>query len=124
MSSQGLESGHRPGSCGLGGCLCHGQGSDAANLPIWDNTMPTFSRRHVVRAALGGAMAATISGVEAASRSASAQSTMSPDDALKAVERLATLTPDLECAPGAGQDQAAGLTVCRAWWSSNWAGLR
>jgi tetratricopeptide (TPR) repeat protein len=30
----------------------------------------------------------------------------------------------LECAPGAGQDQAAGLTVCRAWWSSNWAGLR
>jgi NitT/TauT family transport system substrate-binding protein len=31
---------------------------------------------------------------------------------------------DVECAPGAGQDQAAGLTVCRAWWSSNWAGLR
>ena len=30
----------------------------------------------------------------------------------------------VECAPGAGQDQAAGLTVCRAWWSSNWAGLR
>jgi CRP-like cAMP-binding protein len=30
----------------------------------------------------------------------------------------------LECAPEAGQDQAAGLTVCRAWWSSNWAGLR
>ena len=23
-----------------------------------------------------------------------------------------------------GLDQAAGLTVCRAWWSSNWAGLR
>ena len=32
--------------------------------------------------------------------------------------------PSLECAPEAGQDQAAGLTVCRAWWSSNWAGLR
>jgi hypothetical protein len=30
----------------------------------------------------------------------------------------------VECAPGAGQDQAAGLTVCRAWWSSNWAGLK
>jgi carbonic anhydrase len=85
MSSQGLESGHRPGSCGLGGYLCHGHGSDAANLPIRDNTIPTFSRRHVVRAALGGAMAATISGVEADSRSASAQSTMSPDDALKAL---------------------------------------
>jgi carbonic anhydrase len=85
MSSQGLESGHRPGSCGLGGCLCHGHGSDAANLPIWDNTMPTFSRRHVVSAALGGAMAATIWGVGAASRPASAQSTMSPDDALKAL---------------------------------------
>jgi type I restriction enzyme M protein len=42
----------------------------------------------------------------------------------EAVKRLATLTPDLECAPEAGQDQAAGLTVCRAWWSSNWAGLR
>jgi transposase len=35
------------------------------------------------------------------------------------------MVPSLECAaPGAGQDQAAGLTVCRAWWSSNWAGLR
>ena len=32
--------------------------------------------------------------------------------------------PVMECAPGAGQDQAAVLTVCRAWWSSNWAGLR
>jgi hypothetical protein len=32
--------------------------------------------------------------------------------------------PLMECAPGAGHDQAAGLTVCRAWWSSNWAGLR
>jgi hypothetical protein len=30
----------------------------------------------------------------------------------------------VECAPGAGQDQAAVLTVCRVWWSSNWAGLR
>ena len=85
MSSQGLEFGHRPGSCGLGGCLCHGHGSDAANLPMWDHTLPTFSRRHVVRAALGGAMAAMISGVGAVSRSASAQSTISPDDALKAL---------------------------------------
>jgi SNF family Na+-dependent transporter len=32
--------------------------------------------------------------------------------------------PAVECAPGAGQDQAAVLTVCRMWWSSNWAGLR
>ena len=31
---------------------------------------------------------------------------------------------DVECAPGAGQDQAAILTVCRAWLSSNWLGLR
>jgi carbonic anhydrase len=84
MSSEGLESGHRPGSCGLGGCLCHDHPSDTASLPIRDNTMPTFSRRHVV-GALGGVMAATISGVGAASSSASAQSTMSPDDALKAL---------------------------------------
>ena len=63
MSSRGLEFGHRPGSCGLDGCLCHGHGSDVANLPIWENTMATFSRRHVVSAALGVAMAATISGV-------------------------------------------------------------
>jgi hypothetical protein len=71
MSSQGLEFGHRPGSCGLDGCLCHDHESDAANLPTWDNTMPTFSRRHVVSAALGGAMAATISGVGAAAFMAS-----------------------------------------------------
>ena len=30
----------------------------------------------------------------------------------------------VECAPGAGQIQAAVLTICRAWLSSNWAGLR
>jgi carbonic anhydrase len=83
MSSRGLEFGRD--SCGLDGCLCHGHGSDAANLPIWENTMPTFSRRHVVSAALGVAMVATISGVGAASRSASAQSTMGPDDALRAL---------------------------------------
>jgi carbonic anhydrase len=50
--------------------------------------MPTVSRRHVVRTALGGALAAMISAVGtelAGSRSASAQSTMSPDDALKAL---------------------------------------
>ena len=35
-----------------------------------------------------------------------------------------TTSSRVECAPEAGQDQAAGLTVCRAWWSSNWAGLR
>jgi carbonic anhydrase len=88
MSSQGLESGNRPGSCGLGGCRCHCRGSDAANLPIRDDTMPTFARRHVVGAALGGAIAAMISGVGtelAGSRSAAAQSPMSPDDALKAL---------------------------------------
>lgn len=86
MSAQGLESAHRPGSCGLGGCLCHGHGSDAGNLSIRDNT--TFSRRHVVGAALGGAMAAMIPGVGTelvASRAASAQSTLSPDDALQAL---------------------------------------
>ena len=32
--------------------------------------------------------------------------------------------PLMECAPGAGQIQAAVLTICRAWLSSNWAGLR
>jgi carbonic anhydrase len=88
MSSQGLESGHRLGSCGLGGCRCHGDPSDAANLPIRESTMPTLSRRHVVRTALGGAMAAMISAVGtelAGSRPASAQSTMSPDEALKAL---------------------------------------
>ena len=50
--------------------------------------MPTLSRRHVVGAALGGAMAAMIPGVGTelvASRAASAQSTLSPDDALKAL---------------------------------------
>jgi hypothetical protein len=31
---------------------------------------------------------------------------------------------DLEWAPGGGRDQAAGLTVCRAWCSSNCAGLK
>ena len=85
MSSQGLESDHRPGSCDFGGCLCHDHPSDAASVPIRESTMPTLSRRHVVGAGLGGAIAAMISGVEAASRSASAQSTMSPDDALKAL---------------------------------------
>ena len=88
MSAQGLESGHRRGSCGSGGCLCHGHGSGADNLPIPESTMPTLSRRHVVGAALGGAMAAMIPGVGTelvASRAASAQSTLSPDDALKAL---------------------------------------
>jgi len=81
MSSQGLESGHRPGSCGLGGCVCHSDGPEAANLPIRDNTTPTFSRRHVVGAALGGAIPAMLAGVGtelAGSRSASAQSTNEP----------------------------------------------
>jgi DNA replication protein DnaC len=41
-------------------------------------------------------------------------------------ERLtgALLDRLMECAPGAGQIQAAVLTMCRAWLSSNWAGLR
>ena len=34
MSARGLESGHRPGSRGRGGCFCHAYGSDAANLAI------------------------------------------------------------------------------------------
>jgi transposase len=32
--------------------------------------------------------------------------------------------PGLEWAPEGGHDQGAELTVCRAWWSSNWVGLR
>ena len=36
----------------------------------------------------------------------------------------AKMTWMVECAPGAGQIQAAVLTICRAWLSSNWAGLR
>jgi len=30
----------------------------------------------------------------------------------------------VECVPAGGQNQAAVLTVCRAYWSSNCAGLR
>jgi hypothetical protein len=44
---------------------------------------------------------------------------------LDLVDRLlAFFDRGLECAPGAGQIQAAVLTICRAWLSSNWAGLR
>jgi carbonic anhydrase len=88
MSSQGLVSGHRAGSRGLGGCLCHGHASDATDPPIRESTIPTFSRRHVVGAALGGSIAAMILGVGtelAVLRAASAQNTLSPDDALKAL---------------------------------------
>ena len=37
MSAQGIESCHRPGSCGRGGCLCLGHGSDTANRQIRDD---------------------------------------------------------------------------------------
>ena len=30
----------------------------------------------------------------------------------------------MECVPGAGQDHAAVLTLCWAWWSSNCAGAQ
>ena len=56
--------------------------------PIRESTMPPLSRRHLVGATLGGTTAAMISGVGtelAASRAASAQSTLSPDDALQAL---------------------------------------
>jgi DNA-binding transcriptional regulator YdaS (Cro superfamily) len=42
----------------------------------------------------------------------------------ESAKRWAELAKDVECAPEAGQIQAAVLTICRAWLSSNWAGLR
>jgi carbonic anhydrase len=84
-----LESGHGPGSCGLGGCLCDGHRSDAAGLPVRESrTMPTLTRRHLFGATLGGAGAAVLSGIGAelaAPRAASAQSPLSPDDALQSL---------------------------------------
>jgi len=91
MSAQGRwpESGHRPGSCGLGGCLCHGHPSDAANPPARESSsMPGLSRRRLFGATLGGAAAAVLSGIGtemAAPAAASAQSTLSPDDALRSL---------------------------------------
>jgi len=46
-----------------------------------------------------------------------------PDATLEAAHR-AKKKHILECAPRGGQDQAATLTVCRAWWFSNCTGLR
>jgi carbonic anhydrase len=74
MSSHGPEpeAGHGPDSCGLGDCL----------------GMPTLSRRRLLGATLGGAAAAMLSGIGtelAAPRAASAQSTLSPDDALQSL---------------------------------------
>ena len=91
MSAHGrkLDSGQGPGSCGLGGCFCHGHPSDATGLSVRErNTMPPLSRRHLFGATLGGAAAAMLSGIGtelAAPGAASAQSTLSPDDALKSL---------------------------------------
>jgi carbonic anhydrase len=90
MSTHGPElgSGQGPGSCGLGGCLCHGHPSDAVHLPIRQSTMPTLLRRHLFRAALGGAAGAMLSGLGTelvAPRAASAQSPLNPDDALQSL---------------------------------------
>ena len=91
MSSHGpeLDSGHGSGSCGLGGCLCHGQPSAAADLAGRErNAGPGLSRRHLLGATLGGAAAAVLAGVGtefAGPGAAAAQSALSPDDALKAL---------------------------------------
>ena len=41
-----------------------------------------------------------------------------------APSRLDARSAALERAPGSGRDQAAALTVSRAWWPSNWTGLK
>ncbi len=103
------SSGHGPGSCGLGGCLCHGQPSAAADLAVRErNAGPRLSRRRLFGATLGGAAAAVLAGVGAelaVPGAASAQSTLSPDDALKALmdgnrrfveRRLASFQEDID----------------------------
>jgi carbonic anhydrase len=111
MSAHGpeLEAGHGPGSRGLGGCLCHGQPSAAADLAVRErNAGPRLSRRRLFGATLGGAAAAVFAGVGAelaVPGAASAQSTLSPDDALKALmdgnrrfveRRLASFQEDID----------------------------
>ena len=83
MSSQGaeLKSDDRPGSCGLGSCLCRGRLSDAANLPVRGRgVVRMLSRRKLFGATLGGVTATMLAGVGmelAVPRQASAQSTHS-----------------------------------------------
>jgi carbonic anhydrase len=111
MSAQGseLESGHGSGSCSLGGCLCDGHLAAAESLPVRErDVLPMLSRRRLFGATLGGAAAAVLAGVGtelAAPRAASAQSTLSPDEALKALidgnrrfveRRLASFQADLD----------------------------
>ena len=104
-----LESGHGSGSCGLGGCLCEGHPAAAESLPVRErDTMSTLSRRRLFGATLGGAAAAMLAGIGtelAAPGAASAQSTLSPDDALKALmdgnrrfveRRLASFQEDID----------------------------
>ena len=91
MSAHGPEpeTRHEPASCGLGGCLCDGHPSAAAGLPVRERgRISTLSRRRLFGATLGGAAAAVLAGVGmelAVPGAALAQSTLSPDDALKAL---------------------------------------
>jgi carbonic anhydrase len=93
-------------SCELGGCLCHGHASavEATGLQAPVN----LSRRRLFGTTLGGAAAAMLAGVGAelaVSRPASAQSTLTPDAALKALmdgnqryvdQRLTSFQEDLD----------------------------
>ena len=91
MSARGpeLETGHGPGSCGLGGCLCSGRPSDAADLALRErDTVSALSRRRLFGVTLGGAAAAVLAGVGtelAVPGAAAAQSPLSPEDALKSL---------------------------------------
>ena len=111
MSAHGPELGfgHGPGSCGLDGCLCDGRPSAALGLPVSQpDRVAWLSRRHLFGATLGGAAAATLSGIGtefAAPGTCAAQSTLSPDDALKALmdgnrrfveRRLASFQEDID----------------------------
>jgi hypothetical protein len=117
MSSHGakLEPDHGPGTCGRGGCLCRCHPSDPSNLPVRkSNVIPTLSRRRLFGATLGGASAVMLSGVGAEfaiPRAASAQSTLTPDDALRSlmdgnrrfVERHLTSFQDAACVSTSGR---------------------
>ncbi len=91
MSAHGPEpeARHGRGSCGLGGCLCEGHPAAAESLPVRErDVLPRLSRRRLFGATLGGAAAAMLAGIGTeleAPRAALAQSTLSPDEALKAL---------------------------------------